>query len=34
MFNFIKDLLMVNYKVVSTERKNMNFTLLMLRKQN
>jgi hypothetical protein len=34
MFNFIKDLLIAIYKVVSTKRKNLIFTLLVLRKQN
>ena len=34
MFNFIKDLLPAIFKVVLTERKDLIFSLLMLRKQN
>jgi putative transposase len=34
MFNFFKDLLLAMFNVISTERKNLIFTLLMLRKQN
>jgi putative transposase len=34
MFNFFKDLLLAMFNVISTERKNLIFMLLMLRKQN
>jgi hypothetical protein len=34
MFNLVKDLLMAISRVVSTERENLIFTLLILRKQN